>query len=152
MNDLPRPILYAEDDENDIYLMQRAFQKVGVTHPLEVVCDGRAALDRLAQVLDDGALPQLILLDLKLPRLSGLETLERIRREPRLTTVPVVVLTSSIQEEDTKTARQLGATAYLVKAPSFAELTETVARLRDAFLTGCGIEPGHLSGNRLPSV
>lgn len=154
MSSQPGPVLYAEDDENDVFLMQRAFQKVGVPNHLQIAYNGRQALDLISQCgsgADSRELPELIMLDLKMPQASGLEVLEKIRSDARLARIPVVILTSSIQEQDVQRARALGANGYLVKAPALAGLTETVADLRAAFLTGQTANARHLRGNRLES-
>src|SRR5437870_11943315 len=98
-------VLAAEDDPNDASLLRRAFTRAGVTAPLHFVRDGRAAIDYLLGVppADDRAvypLPTLVLLDLNMPRLSGLEVLSWTRREPGWVSLPVVIFTSSWAVED----------------------------------------------------
>ncbi|UCD56442.1 MAG: response regulator [Candidatus Hydrogenedentota bacterium] len=115
-----RLILLVEDDENDVRLIQRALRKGDVPNPIEVVRDGERALDYLfAQGeyadRDRYPLPSLVLLDLKLPKYSGHEVLERIKGEPVLRRLPVVVLTSSTESADINRAYDLGANSYLVK-------------------------------------
>ena len=124
-------VLAAEDDPNDASLLRRAFTRAGVTAPLHFVRDGREAIDYLLGVppFDDRAvypLPTLVLLDLNMPRLSGLEVLAWLRREPSLVSLPVVILTSSWEVEDMRRANLLGATAYHVKPQDPDQLVSLV--------------------------
>jgi len=94
-------ILVAEDDENDVFFLRRAFLKAGLANPLVAACDGQAAVDYLegTGVYADRKsypLPGLLLLDLKMPRKSGLEVLTWLRERPELSQIPVVVLSSSV--------------------------------------------------------
>ena len=135
-----RPVLYAEDEDNDAYLMQRAFAKAGVSNPLQVVVDGDEAIQYLSGTGEFSdrtryPLPCLLLLDLNLPRQSGLEVLEWVRSQPSLQSMPVVILTSSSQDRDIGSAYSLGANGYLVKPPSSEKLIELVTGLRDVCLT-----------------
>jgi CheY-like chemotaxis protein len=138
---MPPPVLYAEDEENDVFLMQRAFRKAGIKNPLQTASDGAEAI-RYLQGAGDYAdrrrfpLPCLVLLDLNLPRRSGLEVLKWIREQPSFAHLPVVILTSSNQHRDIASAYQLKANGYLVKPPSSEKLIELVATLRDTCLTG----------------
>src|SRR6266542_720345 len=133
------PVLYAEDEENDVFLMQRAFRKARITNPLQTASDGAEAI-RYLQGAGDYAdrkrfpLPCLALLDLNLPRHSGLEIVKWIREQPALKHLPVIILTSSSQHRDIAAAYQLGANGYLVKPPSSEKLIELVATLRDTCL------------------
>ena len=134
-----RPVLYAEDEENDAFLMRRAFAKARVPMPLQIVVDGAAAIRYLSGTGEfaDRAkypLPCLLLLDLNLPRQSGIEVLEWVRTQRSLRTIPIVILTSSSQDRDIRSAYALGANGYLVKPPSSEKLIELVAGLRDACL------------------
>jgi CheY-like chemotaxis protein len=134
-----RPVLYAEDEDNDAYLMQRAFAKAGVSNPLQVVVDGAAAIQYLSgtgEFSDRTRFPPpcLLLLDLNLPRQTGLEVLEWVRSQPSLQSMPVVILTSSSQDRDIGSAYSLGANGYLVKPPSSEKLIELVTGLRDVCL------------------
>src|SRR6266542_6680804 len=127
-------ILLAEDDPNDVLLIQRAFQWTNVASPLQVVRDGEAAVAYLSgqrPYADRGRhpLPTLLLMDLKMPRKSGLEVLEWLRQQPGLKRLPVVVLTSSNQSPDINRAYDLGANSYLVKPAGFDSLVELVNNL-----------------------
>jgi CheY-like chemotaxis protein len=122
-------ILLVEDDPNDVLLVQRACRKAKVEHPLQVVGDGEAAVAYLAgqNAFTDRErypLPGLILLDLKLPRKSGLEVLAWLREQPKLRRLPVVVLTSSNETSDINQAYDLGANSYLVKPVAFDNLED----------------------------
>ena len=116
-------ILLVEDNEDDVFLMRRALKGAKLDLPLQVANDGQEALDYLGGIgqFSDRALfplPELVLLDLKLPYVHGFEVLSWIGRQPALHNVPVVVLTSSPEERDLQKARDLGAAGYLVKPPS----------------------------------
>lgn len=124
-------MLLVEDDPNDILLIQRAFNKACLVNPLKVVRDGEEALNYLSgtgEFADRSRypLPSLILLDLKLPRKSGLEILQWLRQQPSLKHIPVIVLTSSKESSDVSRAYDLGANSYLVKPVGFEGLLELV--------------------------
>jgi CheY-like chemotaxis protein len=124
-------MLLVEDDPNDILLIQRAFAKASLVNPLKVVRDGEEALSYLAgggEFADRGRypVPSLVLLDLKLPRRSGLEVLQWLRDQPALKHIPVIVLTSSKESSDINRAYSLGANSYLVKPVGFEGLLEMV--------------------------
>ena len=128
-------ILAVEDTDDDVALIRRAFRKVGIRNPLLFVGDGEAAMEYLEGkgVYADRATypaPALVLLDLKLPRLSGLEVLERMRAQARFAAIPVVVLTSSRHAKDLQRAYELGANSYLVKPVDFADLIAMIDALR----------------------
>lgn len=118
-------VLYAEDDPNDAFFMERAFTKLQRASSLKVVPDGQHAIDYLAGAGDFGdrarfPLPGLLLLDVKMPRRSGLEVLQWVRAQPDLARMPVVMFTSSTQRADIEFSRTHGANAFLAK-PSNAE-------------------------------
>lgn len=120
------PILLVEDNPDDVLLMQRAFRKLNLLNPLHVVQDGEEAVAYLGRV---AASPALVLLDLKLPRRSGLEVLEWLRAQPRLKRCPVVVLTSSKEAPDVQAAYDLGANSYLIKPVEFQAFLDMVGTL-----------------------
>src|SRR5438445_9015632 len=133
------PILLVEDDETDVLLLRNAFHKAGVANPLIEVSDGHAAIQYLsgAGPYEDRArfpAPFLMLLDLRLPKLSGFEVLAWIRDQTALAELIVVVLTGSDYVPDATKARELGANSYLVKPASFKEFVETVKRIIDRWL------------------
>jgi two-component system response regulator len=121
-----RIILLVEDNASDEKLTLLAFKNCGVANQVIVVRDGAAALDYLFATgeyagRDATVLPRLILLDIKLPKLDGLEVLRRLRADPRTHLVPVVILTASKEDEDVLRGYSLGANAYVRKPVEFAE-------------------------------
>jgi CheY-like chemotaxis protein len=122
-------ILHVEDDPNDVLLIARAFRKAETAAQLQVVNDGEQALHYLGGTnsyanREQFPLPSLVLLDLKLPRRSGIEVLEWMRTQPILKRIPVVMLTSSRQPVDINRAYDIGVNAYLVKPVNFDGLVE----------------------------
>ena len=132
-----RAVLIVEDNPQDEMLMLRALRKVDLANRIDVVRDGQQALDYLFVQGDFAAhpathpagLPAVVLLDIGLPRLSGLQVLERLRADPRTHLLPVVILTSSDEERDRMMSYENGANSFVRKPLEFAELAETVARL-----------------------
>ena len=134
-----RPILYAEDETDDIFFMRRAFQQTGIAHPLEAVPDGDEAIAYLAgtgKYADRIAypLPALVLLDLNMPRTSGFEVLKWIRNRPPVSGLPVLVISSSNHDADIQRASLLGANGYLVKPGNPDDLFEMVKAFKDYWL------------------
>ena len=134
MNPKEYVVLLADDDPNDVFLLQRAFQKTNIANPLRVVRDGEEAMAYLGgqgQYADRQLhpLPVLLLLDLKMPRKSGFEVLRWVRQQSGLKRLPVVVLTSSNQNPDINKAFDLGANSYIVKPGGFDSLVEMVKNL-----------------------
>ena len=128
-------ILHVEDEENDVLLFKLAMEAAEVTVPVQVVTDGQTAIDYLsgASPFADRAkypLPCLVLLDLKLPRKSGLEVLGWLRSQPLLRRMVVIVCTSAEHEHDIARAYELGANSYIVKPMDIAERKETARRLK----------------------
>ena len=124
-------VLLVEDDADHVLLIQRAFAKANLVNPLRIVRDGDDAVAYLAGTgpytdRSRHPLPSLILLDLKLPRKSGLEVLAWLRGEPHLRLTPVVVLSSSAETTDIEKAYALGVNSYLVKPVNFGDLLEMV--------------------------
>lgn len=115
-------ILLVEDDLNDVELALRAFSMHKLINRVEVARDGQEALDYLRQ--EGGVAPRLVLLDLKLPKVDGLEVLRTIRSDPRLCSLPVVILTSSAEECDIVESYDLGVNSYIVKPVEFEKLVE----------------------------
>lgn len=123
-------ILLVEDNADDIELTRRAFNKNHIVNEILVVRDGAEAIDFLFNGKRDGReLPQFILLDLKLPKVSGLEVLERIRKEPTTALIPVVILTSSKQDEDRAAGYRLGVNSYVRKPVDFNEFVDAVRQV-----------------------
>jgi two-component system response regulator len=134
-----RTILQVEDDQNDVFLFQHAMRKVGVTNPIQVANDGQEAIDYLAgtgKFADREAfpLPCLVLLDLKLPYVMGLDVLRWIRQQPGAARI-VVLLSASGGEADIATAYRLGANGYLVKPTEASEFQNMVRAIKDFWLT-----------------
>jgi CheY-like chemotaxis protein len=124
-------ILLVEDNDDDVFLMQRALKEARIQMPLHVALDGQEALDYFTGLgrYSDRArypIPALVFLDLKLPYVHGFEVLTWIRRQDSLSTLPVVILTSSPEERDRQKAKELGAQEYLVKPPTGSMLTRTL--------------------------
>jgi two-component system, response regulator len=126
-----RPILLIEDNADDAALIQRALARSRLANPLVWMEDGRKALAWLGQAQAAGrdALPQFVLLDVKLPGLSGHEVLAEIRLREPLSLLPVVMLTSSNEERDRLLGYRNGANAYVVKPVDFSELQRVVEAL-----------------------
>lgn len=129
-----RLILLVEDNPDDEELALRAFERGQVGNPIVVARDGVEALDYLFGTgphagRDSAAMPAMVLLDLKLPRLDGLEVLRRIRSDQRTRYLPVVVLTSSREEQDVVESYSLGANSYVRKPVDFGEFVDAVRHL-----------------------
>lgn len=126
-----QPILLVEDNPNDRLLMERAFNKSKLGNSLVTVRDGQEALDYLFGTADSGPqpLPVLVLLDLKLPKVDGLEVLERIRSHARTEMLPVVILTSSREQDDLVNSYKLHVNSYVRKPVDFNEFVDTVQKL-----------------------
>ena len=124
---MTRAILLVEDDENDVLVMKMALEKVGLTCPIRMARDGREAQDYLSGTgkfadRHEYPLPYLILLDLKLPRIMGMEVLKWVRERPEFDSIIVLILSSSSMPEDIHGAYQLHANGYLVKPYNLEKL------------------------------
>ena len=128
-----KPVLYVEDDENDVFFMQKVWKALALPNPLEIVRDGKEAVDYFADPAQPANL-SLILLDLNLPSRPGLDVLEWIRQQPSLCTLPILILTSSSHDRDVHTAYRLGANAYLLKPPQAKDLNGLVKGISDFWL------------------
>ncbi len=127
-------ILLVEDNAEDVELTLRAFRKSRVANEVSVVRDGAEALEFLFGTGADGgrspeAMPEVILLDLKLPKVNGLEVLRRLRADQRTRRIPVVVLTSSAEEKDILASYDLGANSFVRKPVDFAQFLEAAQQL-----------------------
>lgn len=133
MNDASIEILLVEDDEVDVMTVRRAFEAQGLAGPQHVARDGQEALDMLRGADGIPALdpfPRIVLLDLNLPRMGGLEFLRAIRADPRLRSLSVFVLTSSDLESDRDEAWDLNVAGYVVKPVDFEAFVEMVGTLK----------------------
>jgi len=141
MNDTNEIILLVEDDPDEVFLIQRAFQKADMKNPLQVLRDGEEAIDflsRFGELADESLLspiPALMLLDLKMPRKTGFEVLEWLRQQPNLKRLIVIVLTSSNQPVDINHAYDLRANSYLVKPARPEALASLLHRVEDYWLS-----------------
>ncbi len=123
-------ILLIEDNPDDVELTKRAFAKNHIVNDIVVLSDGALAADYLFEGgRGERGLPQFILLDLKLPKISGLELLERIRKHPETQLLPTVILTSSKQDEDLMAGYRLGVNSYVRKPVDFNEFVDAVRQV-----------------------
>lgn len=134
-----KTVLLVEDFENDVILMRRFWKKERVPEQLHVASDGQQALDYLAgrepfSNRDAYPIPSLILLDLKLPRVMGLDVLAWIRAQPHLETIPVIVFSTSALGNDVDQAYSRGANAFLVKPADVKQLSDIVRLIREFWL------------------
>ncbi len=133
------PVLIAEDDANDAFLLRRAFAKAGIRNPLVVVENGQEAIDYIRGAgafasRQEHPFPCILFLDLKMPLLDGFDVLASLRSQPPAQRLPVIVLSSSNQERDIEQARQLGADDYRVKPQQFEQLMAIVTEVHDRWL------------------
>jgi CheY-like chemotaxis protein len=122
-------ILLVEDNPHDLDLTQRALTRRKLSNPIEVARDGEEVLDYIARWEAGMPLPALILLDLKLPKVSGLEVLRRIKKHPQFCAVPVVILTTSAEDNDIREAYKFGVNSYIVKPVDFGKFIEVAAQI-----------------------
>ena len=133
MNTTPIEILLVEDNPDDVELTLRALREHNLANRVKVVADGVEALEYLRP--DDAAspppdgYPKLVLLDLKLPRVGGIEVLQRLKASERTRTIPVVVLTSSREERDLVESYKLGVNSYIVKPVDFEQFMHAIGEL-----------------------
>ena len=132
----PIDVLLVEDDEGDVVMTKEAFEYYKIRNRLHVVDDGEQALQfvRRAGPYADAPRPGLILLDVNLPRLSGLEVLAELKRDPELLLIPTVMLTTSQAEEDILRSYELHANAYVSKPVDFEHFIEAIRQIDDFFL------------------
>lgn len=134
MNNQKVEILLVEDNPSDEELTMRALKKYKLSNNIFVVRDGSEALDYIFGTgkysgRDSNNHPKVILLDLKLPKVDGLEVLRRVKADPKTKHIPVVVLTSSSEERDVVESYHLGANSYIVKPVDFKQFTESIREL-----------------------
>jgi CheY-like chemotaxis protein len=131
MSDSNYTILLVEDEENDARLMEMAFKKSGILNPVQWAKDG---LEAIAYLNSDGVyanralypFPEVLIVDLKMPRMSGLELLAWIRAHPEFKVIPTIIMTSSQQDQDIQNAYELGANTYFIKPSCLAELAKMI--------------------------
>ncbi len=146
MAKLTSVVLYAEDEEFDRFLMERAFATSGLETALRTVSDGQAAIDYLSGKDHYGdrqayPLPAVVLLDLNLPEVHGFEVLKWIRAQPAYSHLPVVVFSSSELPDDQMRARLLGANEFLMKPGSGLSFKEVVVKLNERWISGVDTQP-----------
>jgi CheY-like chemotaxis protein len=146
MTDNVVEILLVEDNPEDIELTLRALKKSKLANTIVVAEDGEEALDFIfarGKYSERSTIcsPKVILLDLKLPKISGIEVLKEIKKDPRTSIIPVVILTSSTQEVDIEESYKLGANSYIVKPVNFENFIQSLRQMNDYWLVL----------NRLPS-
>lgn len=132
MNERSLAILMVEDNPADLELTLRALRKHKVSNPITVARDGEEALDyvhRRGRFAAGAAIPGLILLDIRLPKVNGIEVLREIKAHPVYRTVPVVMLTTSQEEKDIRTSYELGANSYITKPVNFDKFLDVVGRI-----------------------
>jgi len=135
----PEKVLVAEDDPTDAFFLERTFSKMGVPVSLHFVRDGQEVVDYLRGELSFAdrrahPMPDLLLLDLKMPRLDGFDVLNWLRQQPILKRLPVIIFTSSGESQDINRAYDLGANSYLVKPHAVDDLVGLVERFKDYWL------------------
>jgi CheY-like chemotaxis protein len=130
-------VLLVEDDPGDVLMTKEAFQDYKLSNQLHVVTDGAEAMDFLRRQGEhaDKPRPDLVLLDLNLPRMDGREVLQAIKSDPELASIPVVILTTSEAEEDVLRSYSLHANAYVTKPVDFERFIEVVRQIDDFFVT-----------------
>ncbi len=136
----PATILLVEDDDNDAFTVRHALQKCGLPHHIAHARDGEEAINYLSGTtpFSDRAvhpLPSLVLLDLKMPRLSGFEVLSWLQTKPELRSIPVIVLTGSIRAQDVQDAKALGAVGYEIKPVDYNDLVSIFKSLDARWLS-----------------
>ncbi len=138
-------ILLVEDNPDDVTLTKRAMKKAGIVNPIQVAEDGARALEILLGP-DAGPQPALVLLDLKLPRVGGLEVLRTLRADPRTELLPIVVLTTSGEQRDLIQSYRLRANSYIRKPVSFPDFVQAVGQLGVYWLILNRAPASHLEG------
>jgi CheY-like chemotaxis protein len=143
----PGVILYVEDEEDDVYLLRHVFKEAGIANPIVSVVGGEAAMDYLKGAgpyanRSDHPLPVLLLLDINLPLVSGLEVLAWLRSKSAVPALPTLILSSSSQPSDVRRAYQFGANAYLIKPSGLAQLLTMAKAIHDFWLVQNQPPPG----------
>ena len=132
-------ILLAEDEDNDVFLLKRAFREADIKNPLYIVSDGEQAIEYLSgagQFADRNQhpLPALFILDIKMPKKSGMEVLRWLRTQPVLNSLPALIMSSSAMPHDIERAYQLGANAFVVKPSTNEERAQLAGNIKGFWL------------------
>jgi DNA-binding response OmpR family regulator len=128
------PVLIAEDDEDMIFLLERSLRKIGLRNPIKIVSDGEQAVRYLEDDVTHKS-PHLAVLDIKMPLKDGFDVLKRVRANPKLSRMPVIIFSSSSSESDVTRAYDLGANSYVVKPGDSIGLDKVVAMIQEYWLT-----------------
>jgi CheY-like chemotaxis protein len=129
-----RPILLIEDNPMDLDLTQRAFARRQLSNPLLTARDGEEALEHIKHWDNGAAVPLLILLDLKLPKIDGIEVLRQLKNHAKYKTIPVIVLTTSAEDRDVQTVYNLGANSYIIKPLGFEHFIEMIVQIEQYWI------------------
>ena len=141
------PILLVEDSPDDVLLIERAFHRADLHHPLRTVTDGQKAIEYLkglAEYSDRAAYPYpgLVILDLKIPGVDGFDVIRWMRSHPEAKLVPIIVLSSSSEPTDVNRAYELGANAFMVKPANHRALEQLLSTIGEFWLASEGPRPG----------
>ena len=123
-----RPILLIEDDQIDMMAIQRSFKNLNIKNPLNVACNGEEGLELIQQTTE---IPCLIILDINMPKMSGIEFLKIVKSDPNYKTIPVVILTTSNDENDKIICYTYGAAGYIIKPIDYKEFQEAIRILNN---------------------
>lgn len=126
---IEKPILLVEDNPIDLDLTLRAFAAKNISNPIQIARDGEEALKFIERWENGEPTPIVILLDLNMPKINGLEVLEKLKSHPEFKTIPVVVLTTSLESSDLLKSYQLGVNSYIVKPVSFEKFLDVVGHI-----------------------
>jgi hypothetical protein len=129
MNDTLNPILIVEDRAADLDLTKRAFARRRLLNPIQAARDGEEALAYIERWEAGEPLPVFILLDLRLPKISGLEVLRQLKNHPKFSAIPVIVLSTSAEDHDIEEAYKLGCNSYIVKPVEFNKFMEVASQI-----------------------
>lgn len=124
-----KPILLVEDGEIDLDLTKRALTRRHLINPIQVARDGEEALDHIRRWEDGEPSPVFILLDIRLPKITGLEVLRTIKSHPRFCTIPIIMLTGSTDDVDIREAYKLGCNSYIAKPVDFDKFIEVASQI-----------------------
>jgi two-component system response regulator len=127
------PVLIAEDDEDTIFVLERSLRKLGMRNPVKIVHNGQQAIDYLEH--DENHKPtRLAVLDVKMPLKDGFDVLNRIRSNPKLSRLPVIMFSNSENDHDVNRAYDLGANSYVVKPTDPGQMDEVVAKIHEYWI------------------